>query len=165
MLLRRNIFGVEILLMKQRNNSNKGEEVERSGILLTLLLQPLQRCPDLYLGRCLCSLTCPCYFILYQTSAWDLPNVSGVFFWLNFDGINAPLCPKGKHNPAMIECVNLGLRIERGEPTYSKGDNFQSVVKNPVKKEKASRMDNLKYLLGLSFEQNLVSFIPNHKEY
>lgn len=35
-LLRRKIFGVEIL-MKEENNSNKGEEIERTSILLTFL--------------------------------------------------------------------------------------------------------------------------------
>lgn len=36
-LLRRKIFGVEILLMKEGNNSNKGEEIERSSVLLMFL--------------------------------------------------------------------------------------------------------------------------------
>ena len=43
--------------------------------------------------------------------------------------------------------------------------NLQPVIKKPVNKEKAAKMDNLKYLLALSFEQNLVSFLPSHKEY
>lgn len=33
--------------------------------------------------------------------------------------------------------------------------NLQPVIKNAVKKEKAAGIDNLKYLLALSFEKNL----------